>query len=101
MLEIISCPSPSGRTWTLELDEEVSDLTTHFTDQLIRDGLMRKILTLLLENDVEKEMDNLGQAGALGDVRHRHEVKRIPKSTAVQNPDRECHCSPLQEFNHS
>ena len=64
----------SGRTWTLELDDEVSDLTTNFTDQLINDGLMRKILTLLLEVDVTKEMDKLGHARALGDTKHKYKV---------------------------
>ncbi|XP_022111764.1 nuclear pore complex protein Nup205-like [Acanthaster planci] len=71
--------SRKGRTWTLELEDEVSDLTTRFTDELIRDGLMRKILTLLLETDVEKQMDKLGQARALGDARHRHEVMEMLK----------------------
>ncbi|XP_038064790.1 nuclear pore complex protein Nup205-like [Patiria miniata] len=73
--------SRKGRTWTLELEDEVSDLTTRFTDKLIKDGLMRKVLRLLLETDVEKQMDKLGQARALGDAKHRHEVMEMLKES--------------------
>ncbi|XP_033629784.1 nuclear pore complex protein Nup205-like [Asterias rubens] len=71
--------SRKGRTWTLELDEEVSDLTTRFTDQLIQEGLMHKILKKLLESDVTKEMEKLGQARALGDAKHRFKVSEMLK----------------------
>ena len=52
----------------------MSDLTTRFTDQLIQEGLMHKILKKLLESDVTKEMEKLGQARALGDAKHRFKV---------------------------
>ena len=63
-----------GRTWTLELEEEVVDLVTQFTDQLQVEGFVRKVLNLLQQVEVTKELDKLGRERALGDAKHRHEV---------------------------
>ena len=63
-----------GRTWTLELEEEVVDLVTRFTDELQTEGFVRKVLNLLQQIDVTKDLDKLGRERALGDVKHRHEV---------------------------
>ncbi len=63
-----------GRTWTLELEEEVVDLVTKFTDELEAEGFLRKVLHLLQEIDVTKDLDKLGRERALGDAKHRHEV---------------------------
>ena len=33
-----------GMTWTLEVPEDISELITQFTNQLVEDGLVEKIL---------------------------------------------------------
>jgi hypothetical protein len=34
-----------GVTWTLELNEEITEIVTAFTDQLVEEGLVEKILS--------------------------------------------------------
>ncbi|KAJ8032363.1 hypothetical protein HOLleu_25874 [Holothuria leucospilota] len=48
-----------GRTWAFEIEEEVTDLATEFTDELMKDGLTKKILTLLEKLVVVDEIDRL------------------------------------------
>ncbi len=42
-----------GLTWTLELPAEVTELISHFTGQLVEDGMVEKILSMSLLNHVE------------------------------------------------
>lgn len=63
-----------GRTWSFDIEEEITDLATEFTDDLMKDGLTKKILTLLEKLDVVKELDKLSKERALGDSKHRHDV---------------------------
>ncbi|XP_071834158.1 nuclear pore complex protein Nup205-like isoform X2 [Apostichopus japonicus] len=63
-----------GRTWSFEIEEEITELATEFTDDLMKDGLTKKILTLLEKLDVVKELDKLSKEKALGDAKHRYDV---------------------------
>lgn len=40
----------------------------------MKDGLTKKILTLLEKLDVVKELDKLSKEKALGDAKHRYDV---------------------------
>ncbi|XP_033102050.1 nuclear pore complex protein Nup205-like isoform X2 [Anneissia japonica] len=71
--------SRKGRTWTLELDEEMMLLTTKFTNDLLKDGLVDKILRLLLEFLPEKEIEKLAKQRAIGSFKHRHQVMELLK----------------------
>lgn len=68
-----------GRTWAFEIEEEITDLATEFTDQLMKDGLTKKILTLLEKLVVIDEIDRLSKEKALGDAKHRHDVSELCK----------------------
>uniref|UniRef100_T1JB70 Partial AB-hydrolase lipase domain-containing protein n=1 Tax=Strigamia maritima TaxID=126957 RepID=T1JB70_STRMM len=63
-----------GRTWTLGLSNEMVNLSTKYTNQLLEEGLFRKILDLLLEMDLAKEIDKLQKNRGLGSPRHRKQV---------------------------
>ena len=41
----------SGVSWTLETSEDITDLITKYTQSLLEDGLVDKILTYLRSND--------------------------------------------------
>ncbi|XP_071943661.1 nuclear pore complex protein Nup205-like [Antedon mediterranea] len=75
-LLIQSC---KGRTWTLELDEELMSLTTNFTNELVNNGLVDKILFLLLEFLPDKEIEKLAKQRAIGGFKHRHQVMELLK----------------------
>ncbi|KAK3098344.1 hypothetical protein FSP39_018633 [Pinctada imbricata] len=69
-----------GRMWTMELSPELSDMVNKYTDQLIsKDGLINKILDLIANMDVTKEMDKLQKERAIGPPKHRKQLTDIYK----------------------
>ena len=44
----------TGVSWTLELDPEVEDLVDTFTDQLLEEGIVEKILGELRNNNFRR-----------------------------------------------
>ena len=44
----------TGVSWTLELDPEVEDLVDTFTDQLLEEGIVEKILGELRNNNLRR-----------------------------------------------
>lgn len=56
------------------LSEELVALTTRFTDELINQGLTKRILTLVSEISVTREFERLQKERGLGNEKHRKEV---------------------------
>ncbi|RVE72288.1 hypothetical protein OJAV_G00060240 [Oryzias javanicus] len=66
--------SRHGKTFTLDLSGELVALTTRFTDELMNQGLTKRILTLVSEISVAKEFERLQKERGLGNEKHRKEV---------------------------
>ncbi|XP_064596049.1 nuclear pore complex protein Nup205-like [Liolophura sinensis] len=71
--------SREGRTWTLGLSSEIVSMTTSFTDQLVEEGLVDKILDLITNMDLAQELDKLQKDRALGPPKHRKQVTDLFK----------------------
>ncbi|XP_007951107.1 nuclear pore complex protein Nup205 [Orycteropus afer afer] len=71
--------SRRGKTWTLELSPELVSMTTHFTDELMEQGLTYKVLTLVSQIDVNNEFEKLQRERGLGSEKHRKEVSDLIK----------------------
>ncbi|KFP41317.1 Nuclear pore complex protein Nup205, partial [Chlamydotis macqueenii] len=71
--------SRQGKTWTLELSQELMSMTTRFTDDLMEQGLTQKILTLVSHINLNNEFDKLQRERGLGSEKHRKEVSDLIK----------------------
>ncbi|XP_010211210.1 PREDICTED: nuclear pore complex protein Nup205 [Tinamus guttatus] len=71
--------SRQGKTWTLELSQELMTMTTRFTDDLMEQGLTQKILTLVSHIDLNNEFEKLQRERGLGSEKHRKEVSDLIK----------------------
>lgn len=54
--------------------EELVALTTRFTDELMSQGLTKRILTLVSDISVTREFERLQKERGLGNEKHRKEV---------------------------
>jgi nuclear pore complex protein Nup205 len=66
-----------GILWTLDSSEEVVSYITQYTQELMDYGLINKILELLQELDLSKEIELLQQNRALGGPRHHRQVEDL------------------------
>ncbi|KAM3870428.1 nuclear pore complex protein Nup205 isoform 2-T2 [Diretmus argenteus] len=71
--------SRHGKTFTLELSGELVALTTRFTDELMSQGLTKRILSLVSEINVTREFERLQKERGLGNEKHRKEVSDLIK----------------------
>ncbi|KAM6937323.1 nuclear pore complex protein Nup205 [Xenentodon cancila] len=71
--------SRHGKTFTLDLSGELVALTTRFTDELMSQGLTKRILTLVSEISVAREFERLQKERGLGNEKHRKEVSDLIK----------------------
>ncbi|XP_014191647.1 nuclear pore complex protein Nup205 isoform X1 [Haplochromis burtoni] len=71
--------SRQGKTFTLDLSGELVALTTRFTDELMSQGLTKRILTLVSEISVTREFERLQKERGLGNEKHRKEVADLIK----------------------
>ncbi|XP_011474796.1 nuclear pore complex protein Nup205 [Oryzias latipes] len=71
--------SRHGKTFTLDLSGELVALTTRFTDELMNQGLTKRILALVSEISVAKEFERLQKERGLGNEKHRKEVGDLIK----------------------
>lgn len=55
---------------------ELVALTTRFTDELMSQGLTRRLLTLVSEINVTREFERLQKERGLGNEKHRKEVRK-------------------------
>ncbi|XP_055955132.1 nuclear pore complex protein Nup205 [Patella vulgata] len=63
-----------GRTWSLGVPSDVVYIITQFTDQLIEEGIVNKILDVIKTMDLTIELDKLQKERALGPPKHRKQV---------------------------
>ncbi|XP_061677386.1 nuclear pore complex protein Nup205 isoform X2 [Syngnathoides biaculeatus] len=71
--------SRHGKTFTLDLSGELVSLTTHFTDELMSQGLTKRILTLVTEINLTREFERLQKERGLGNEKHRKGVADLIK----------------------
>ncbi|XP_075995887.1 nuclear pore complex protein Nup205 [Genypterus blacodes] len=71
--------SRQGKTFTLDLSGELVALTTRFTDELMSQGLTKRILTLVSEINVTREFERLQKERGLGNEKHRKMVSDLIK----------------------
>ena len=64
----------SGVSWTLGASDNVTEYITKYTESLLEDGLVDKILTFLKTNEWNKEVMLLQKNLALGNAKHRRQV---------------------------
>uniref|UniRef100_A0A1A8IXE8 Nucleoporin 205 n=1 Tax=Nothobranchius kuhntae TaxID=321403 RepID=A0A1A8IXE8_NOTKU len=69
--------SRHGKTFTLDLNEELVALTTRFTDELMSRGLTKRILALVSGINVTQEFERLQKERGLGNEKHRKEVSDL------------------------
>lgn len=60
--------------FVFSLSGELVALTTRFTDELMNQGLTKRILTLVSEINVTREFERLQKERGLGNEKHRKEV---------------------------
>lgn len=63
-----------GFTFASDCSEEVSDFVTEYTNELMEDGLIGRILELIESLDLYKEIELLQQNRALGGPKHHKQV---------------------------
>uniref|UniRef100_A0A671U854 Nucleoporin 205 n=1 Tax=Sparus aurata TaxID=8175 RepID=A0A671U854_SPAAU len=73
--------SRQGKTFTLDLSGELVALTSRFTDELMNQGLTKRILTLVSEINVTREFEKLQKERGLGNEKHRKEVSDLIKES--------------------
>ena len=66
-----------GATWTLETSDDIADLVTDFTKDLVKENLVLNILSLLKSLNWQSEMTRLQKNMALGDAKHRSQVEEL------------------------
>uniref|UniRef100_A0A8C5ERR3 Nucleoporin 205 n=1 Tax=Gouania willdenowi TaxID=441366 RepID=A0A8C5ERR3_GOUWI len=71
--------SRHGKTFTLDLSGELVALTTRFTDELMNQGLTKRILSLVSDISVTREFERLQKERGLGNEKHRKEVSELIK----------------------
>lgn len=71
----------AGIAWSLEVNPEVVDYITDYTDKLMEDGLINKILSLLESMDLSKETELLQQNRAFGGPKHNRQVVDLLEGT--------------------
>lgn len=71
----------AGVAWSLEVNPEVIDYITDYTDKLMEDGLINKILNLLDSMDLSKETELLQQNRAFGGPKHNRQVVDLLEGT--------------------
>ncbi|KAK1887617.1 Nuclear pore complex protein Nup205 [Dissostichus eleginoides] len=73
--------SRHGKTFTLDLSGELVALTTRFTDELMNQGLTKRVLALVSEINVAREFERLQKERGLGNEKHRKEVSDLIKES--------------------
>lgn len=86
----------SGVAWECQLDQEIVDLITHYTDNLVAEGILNRIFHLLETLDFSKENEILTTNRALGPPKHCRQVIdlfeeiRLQLSIALFNYSAQC-----------
>lgn len=78
------CQAREGISWCVELSSEVTRLVTNYTDSLVSDGLLNRIVDLLESLDITKEMEILSENRALGSPKHHRQVISLFEDIRLQ-----------------
>lgn len=70
-----------GNLWTVVTSQKMSDFVTSYTDELMRDGILIKIMDLISVLDTAKEIDLLQRNRALGPPKYYQQVVELYEST--------------------
>lgn len=70
-----------GILWTLGLEQHVSNLVTNFVSELIQNDLVSKIIRLLKDMNLDRDMENLSRGKAIKDSHHRQQITDLIKET--------------------
>lgn len=66
----------SGVLWrTDDMREDVEQLVMDYTNELLKNGIITRLLDLLKSLDLSKEIEKLQQNAALGGPKHRRQVR--------------------------
>lgn len=63
-----------GISWCTDTSAEITQFVTAFTDDLVKDGLLDKIIELLDHLEISKEVELLSNNRALGPPKHHRQV---------------------------
>jgi nuclear pore complex protein Nup205 len=86
----------TGVSWCTESSADVTQLITNYTDTLVADGCLNKIIDLLGSLDITEETEKLTNNRALGPPKHHHQVIdlfeeiRMQLATALFNWSAQC-----------
>ncbi|XP_062544116.1 nuclear pore complex protein Nup205-like [Armigeres subalbatus] len=72
--ELFQARAAAGVSWCTDAPHEITQLITSYTNGLVADGVLNKIVDLLGVLDVTKELDVLTTNRALGPPKHFHQV---------------------------
>ncbi|XP_067951509.1 nuclear pore complex protein Nup205-like [Watersipora subatra] len=70
-----------GRLCSSSISHDMQDLITSYTDQLIGDGILNKILAQLLSFDIDDQMRKMSEQRAIGKAKHHHQVLSLLEET--------------------
>lgn len=73
-----------GLSWCCNAPGEVTNLVTEYTDSLVADGILNKIIDLLSELDISKELPLLSENRALGPPKHHRQVLDLFEDIRLQ-----------------
>ncbi|XP_012279262.1 nuclear pore complex protein Nup205 isoform X2 [Orussus abietinus] len=71
----------NGYSWVLDTPVALTKQITDYTDKMLEDGLLDRVLTLLEEMDPTKEQELLQQNRALGGAKHHQMVMQLYNDT--------------------
>lgn len=63
-----------GSSWCTDTPHEITQIITSYTDFLVNDGILEKIIDLLENLDISKELEILTVNRALGPPKHHRQV---------------------------
>lgn len=73
-----------GISWCTEASVEVTQIVSNFTDSLVADGLLNRIIELLETLDISKELALLSENRALGKPKHHRQVLDLFEEIRLQ-----------------
>lgn len=73
----------NGMSWCTDASQEVTQFVTNYTDGLVTEGLLNKIIELLEKLDVSKEVELLSNNRALGPPKHHRQVMDLFEDVRV------------------
>lgn len=73
-----------GISWCIEAPQDITYLVTQYTDTLVADGLLNKVIELLEELEITRELEVLSRNRALGPPKHHRQVLDLFQDIRLQ-----------------